>query len=212
MIPEIAVMIDQEGGTTTLSGPGEIVVYSRIQCSWEPVRSVPFSLDQSQGLAQLREKMRGLVVFLGKCKIFVTRTASGAIFFELQKAECSVWEIAGRPEMFLDEVWREEEHQDCQSSSGSVDIPVPSELKPGHYVVSIKDIQGKRPEVSSKQVLQRFIRTGAYQKLEVICDHVPPWIALESDCCGFSMGTDRIGPSEVKVTLVKTQSHGSGCM
>ena len=212
MIPEIAAMLDQDGVTTTLTGPGEVVVYSKVQCSWEPVRRMPFSLDQNQGLAQLRRTMGELVVFLGDCKIFVTRAASGAIFFELEKAQVTVWEILGKPEEFLEEVWREEENQDNCPQTGTSETPVPAEIAPGSYFISIKEIQGKRPEVSSKQVLQKFIRNGAYQKLEVICDHVPPWIALESDCCGFSMETERLGPSEVKVTLVKTQMHGSGCM
>ncbi|PKL58641.1 MAG: nitrogenase [Methanomicrobiales archaeon HGW-Methanomicrobiales-4] len=212
MIAEIAVMLDQDGNTTTLTGPGEVVVYSKVQCSWDPVRKMSFSLDQNQGLATLRLKMGDLVAFLGECRIFVTRTASGAIFFELEKARCTVWEIAGRPEEFLDQVWKDEEDQESDTPTSCADIPVPSEIAPGQYFVSIKDIQGKRPEVSSKQVLQKFIRKGAYQKLEVICDHVPPWIALESDCCGFSMENERLGPSEVRVILTKVQSHGSGCM
>ncbi|MFH0966812.1 MAG: Fe-only nitrogenase accessory AnfO family protein [Methanobacteriota archaeon] len=212
MIPEIAVMLGQDGNTTTLTGPGEVVVYSKVQCSWEPVRKMSFSLDQNQGLAPLRLKMGDLVQFLGECRIFVTLTASGAIFFELEKARCTVWEIAGRPEEFLDQVWKDEQDQESDTPAGSAEIPVPAEISPGVYYLSIKDIQGKRPEVSSKQVLQKFIRKGAYQKLEVICDHVPPWIALESDCCGFTMETERLGPSEVRVILTKVQSHGSGCI
>ena len=211
MIPEIAAMLDQDGGTTTLTGPGEVIVYARRQESWEPIRAMPFSLDPSQGLAQLRLKMGELVAFLGDCRIFVTRAASGAIFFELEKARCTVWEISGRPEEFLEQVWKEEEEQDSVPLSGTVEIPVPVEIAPGQYYLSIKDIQGKRPEISSKQVLQKFIKTGGYEKLEVICDHVPPWIALESDCCGFTMQSERLGPSEVKVLLVKNPKDGCGC-
>lgn len=211
MIPEIATMLADDGSTTTLTGPGEVVIFTKELCSWTPVRRMPFSLDQSQGLAQLRVSMGELITFLGECRIFVTKAASGAIFFELEKAHCTVWEISGRPEEFLDEVWQEEEHQDSPVTSGS-DIPAPAEIAPGYFYVSIRDIQGKRPEVSSKQVLQKFIRAGAYEKLEIICDHVPPWIALESSCCGFSMETDRLGPSEVRLLLVKARHHGSGCM
>jgi Fe-only nitrogenase accessory protein AnfO len=211
MIPEIAAMLDQDGGTTTLTGPGEVIVYSKVQSSWEPVRTMPFSLDQSQGLAQLRLKMGELVAFLGDCRIFVTRAASGAIFFELEKARCTVWEISGRPEEFLEQVWKEEEEQVVSVPSADYEIPVPVEIAPGQYYLSIKDIQGKRPEISSKQVLQKFIRTGGYEKLEVICDHVPPWIALESDCCGFTMQSERLGPSEVKVLLFKNPAEKCGC-
>ena len=209
MIPKIAVMLGNDGGTTTLTGPGDVIVYSKVHCSWEPVGNMPFSLDQSHGLAQIRKRMGDLVTFLGDCKILVSRAASGAIFFELEKAACTVWEISGKPEEFLDEVWREEESQECHLSGETIDIPVPVEIAPGVYYVSIKDIQGKRPEISSKQMLQKFIRKGEYQKIEVICDHVPPWIALESTCCGFTMESTQIGPREVKVVL--TTSNPCGC-
>ncbi|MDD1727900.1 MAG: nitrogenase [Methanospirillum sp.] len=209
MIPEIAAMLDQEGGTTTLTGPGEVIVYSKVQSSWEPVRKLPFSLDPNQGLAQLRLKMGELVAFFGDCRIFVTKAASGAIFFELEKVRCTVWEISGRPEEFLEQVWKEEE-QDSVPQSGTVDIPVPVEIAPGKYYLSIKEIQGKRPEVSSKQVLQKFIKTGVYQQLEVICDHIPPWIALESTCCGFTMQSERLEPDEVKLVLTKNSAESSG--
>lgn len=210
MIPEIAVMSGDDGITTTLSGPGDVVVYARGQASWEPVRRLPFSPDPAGGISGVRRKMAELILFLGECRVFVARAASGAIFFELEKAGCSVWEIEGRPEKFIDEVWREEENQ--VSASGTVDIPTPVEVAPGQYYVSIREIQGKRPEVSSKQVLQKFIRAGAYEKLEVICDHLPPWIALESDYCGFTMENERLGLTEVRVILTKVRRHGSGCM
>ena len=211
MIPEIAAMLDQEGCTTTLTGPGEVVVYSKVLSSWEPVRRMSFSLDTSQGLAQLRTKMAELVTFLGDCRIFVARAATGAIFFELEKARCGVWEIHGRPEEFLDQVWKEEEDQDSAPEVTSTDIPVPVEISPGKYYLSIKEIQGQRPDVSSKQVLQKFIRAGSYESLEVICDHVPPWIPLESTCCGFTLQSERLGPGEVKLVLTRNPADNCGC-
>ena len=206
MIPEIAVMLDPDGNTTPLTTPGAVAVYSRKPGSWEPARIIPFSLDTSQGLTQVRIKMAELVAFLGECRIFVTRVASGAIFFELEKAGCEVWEIDGAPHEFLEQLWKEKEHsQECVPTV-LTDIPAPIEISPGQYYLSIREIQGKRPEVSSKQVLQKFIRAGKYQKLEVICDHVPPWISLESGSCGFTMESSRVGPGEVKLVLTKDHS------
>jgi Fe-only nitrogenase accessory protein AnfO len=203
MIPEIAVMLGSDGTTITLTGPGEVVIFSRAIDAWEPAKRLPFSLDTGAGLAGTRKKMAELVSFLGDCRTFVARAASGAIFFELEKAGCSVWEIDGFPADFLESVWKDEEMQQEVIPSGVSDIPVPVEVAPGQYYLSIKDYQGKRPEVSSKQILQKFIRAGKYQTLEVICDHVPPWIALEASCCGFTMESNRLGPGEVKLVLTR---------
>jgi len=203
MIPEIAVMLNQEGVTTTLTDPGDVVVYSRMQRSWEPARVMPFSLDKTQGIVHIRQKMGELIAFLGECKIFVPREVSGAIFFELEKARIMVWEIHGRPEEFLEQIWLEEEEDNKTKQAGTIEIPVPVETTPGCYFLSIKDIQGKRPEVSSKQILQKFIQKGAFKQIDVICDHVPPWIEMESGPCGFSMESERTGQNEVTVILKK---------
>ncbi|MFH0967558.1 MAG: Fe-only nitrogenase accessory AnfO family protein [Methanobacteriota archaeon] len=146
-------MLDQNGNTTTLTGPGEVVVSFKIPCSWEPARKISFPQDQNQGLVQLRKKMGDMVAFLDECRIFVTRAANGAIFFELEKARCTVWEIVGRPEEYLDQIWKDEENQESDTPLDYPDIPVPAEIAPDQYYVSIKDIQSKRQEVSSKQVL-----------------------------------------------------------
>ncbi len=203
MIPEIAVMLDSEGMTTELTSPGAVAVYTRRPNSWEPARIMPFSLDSTGGIAAVREKIADLISFMGECRIVITRAVSGAIFFELQKAGCGIWEIRGSPHEFLEQVWKEEEKQREAVPAATIDILVPVEIAPGHHYISIRDIQRKHPEVSSKQVLQKFIRAGRFQRLEVICDHVPPWIALESSCRECTMQSDLIGPGEVKLILTK---------
>lgn len=206
MIAEIAVMLGSDGMTTTLTEPGEVVIFSQTIGEWEAVKRLPFGLDTREGLVGTRKKMAELISFLGDCRIFVARAASGAIFFELEKTGCGVWEIEGSPADFLESVWIEEEMQQEAIPSGVVDIPVPVEISSGQYYLSIREYQGQRPEVSSKTILQKFIRAGKYTTLEVICDHVPPWIALESSCCGFSMESNRLGPGEVKLVLTRHDS------
>ena len=94
--PEIAAILGKNGCSSTLSEPGTVVVYQRQGCSFEPVREMAFALDQEKGLKELRAKMAELIVFLNGCKIFVARSASGALYFELEKAGFSVWEISGK--------------------------------------------------------------------------------------------------------------------
>lgn len=203
MIPEIAAMLDQDGGTTALTRPGVIIVYSRILSAWNPVRMMPFTLDQCHNLSELRRKMEELIAFLGDCRILVTRSASGAIFFELEKVRCVIWEIAGRPDDILEKVWKKEEEQGSTPTAVSIDVPSPVEISPGQFFLSIKEIQGKRSEESSKQMLQKFIKTETFHKLEVICDHVPTWISLEAACCGYAIHAYWLGLREVKLVLTK---------
>lgn len=202
-IPEIAVMTGSDGMTVPVNEPGTVIVFRRVRGQWQGDREFPFSLEKTGDMAGLRLAMMDLVAFLGGCRTFVAKSASGAVFFELEKARCAVFELPGRQEEFLDSVWREaKEEQDAAAPlPAGADIPVPLEITPGCFAISIKEIQGKRPELSSKQVLRQFVRQGAFTELEITCDHVPPWIEVEAEQCGYDLVSERTGFNEVKVLL-----------
>ena len=208
-IQEIAAIIGPDGGAIPLSEPGTVVVYRRVRGSWEKDREMAFSIEQACGLRDLRNKVEELKAHLRDSRVFVAKSASGALFFELEKAKVSVWEIAGTPAEFLDSVWRDEKAEQLAAClSPDVGIPSPTETSPGSFTISIKEIQGKRPEVSSKQVLQDFVRKGAFEQLDILCDHLPPWIEMDAVRCGYEVETVQIGKNEVNVRLTKNARGG----
>jgi Fe-only nitrogenase accessory protein AnfO len=200
---EVAVIVE-DGETVPLNTPGTVIVFKREKGVWEKDREMVFAVDPTKGLGDMRGKVAELLRFMDNCRIFVARSASGALFYELEKAKFNVWEIPGAPDAFLEQVWSEDEKDRAEPSSPSLAaIPVPIENTHGNYFISIKETQGKRPELSSKQILQSFIRKGMFATLEIVCDHVPPWIEIESRTVGFKMETRRLGPSEVYLKLTK---------
>jgi Fe-only nitrogenase accessory protein AnfO len=208
-IQEIAAIIGTDGGSIPLSEPGTVVVYRRIRGAWVKDREIAFAIEPAQGLRDLRNKVEELKALLRDCRIFVAKSASGALFFELEKARFSVWEIDGTPAEFLDSVWRDEkDEQTAACLPPDAGIPAPAEISPGHFTISIKEIHGKRPEVSSKQVLQDFVRRGDFEHLEVVCDHLPPWIEVDAVRCGYEVSTDMIGKNDVRVRLTKNARGG----
>jgi Fe-only nitrogenase accessory protein AnfO len=208
-IQEIAAILGPDGASIPLNEPGTVVVYRRVRGTWEKDREMAFAIEPARGLRDLRSKVENLKALLRDCRVFVAKSASGALFFELEKARFSVWEIAGTPSEFLDRVWRDEKAEQMAAClPPDAAIPAPTETSPGHFTISIKEIQGKRPEVSSKQVLQDFIRRGTFEQLEVLCDHLPPWIEVDATRCGFELATEQLGKNEVKVRLTKNARGG----
>ncbi|ADN35033.1 Nitrogenase iron-iron accessory protein AnfO [Methanolacinia petrolearia DSM 11571] len=204
---EVAVILGSEGTTGILSEPGTVRVYERgDDCSWQPIRETGFEM-KGESLQEIRLKISGLMDFLGDCRIFVARAASGAVFFELQKAGFSIWEIEGRPAEFLDDVVEEEEAEEKAGKSTVFEIPAPLEISPNNYTISIKDVQGKIPGISSKKILQHFVRTGDFERLEVICDHVPPWIELDAVMSGLDCESEKTGPGEYLVVLTPKRAE-----
>ncbi|MGA2103798.1 MAG: Fe-only nitrogenase accessory AnfO family protein [Methanoregula sp.] len=205
-IYEIAVIVGEDGRTVSLTGPGTVVIFRRIDAIWQRERIFPFSLEHVNGLPGLRRNVAELVAFLGECRTFVAQSARGAISFELEKVRCHVWEITGIPEEFLDSVCLEiKEEQEVIPPSVAVDavIPIPFETVPGKFTVSITEIQRKRSGVSSKQVLQQFLRRGNFTELEILCEHLPPWIGVEMEFLGIQIETGHNDLNEIRVLLKK---------
>lgn len=207
---EIAVMCGSDGKTAPAYGPGTVVVYRRERGQWLGNRKLSFMVDESGGLTGLRRTMVTLDEFLGTCRTFVARSTGGAVFFELEKAHCSVWEIPGSPDEFLDFVWREAQEDGYATSTVSAyaGFITPLEIVPGKFTISIKDIQEKCPGVSSKQVLRQFIRRGKFTELSIICDHLPPWIEVEAEHLSILVETEKTAPHEVRV-LLKRPKEGA---
>ncbi|MDO8841205.1 Fe-only nitrogenase accessory AnfO family protein [Methanocalculus sp.] len=207
---EVATILNESGECTRLSDPGFIVVFRKMECIWEADRCMPFSLDGEKGLSDLRLKVRDLLSFIGNCRVFVAESASGALFFELEKAGLSMYELSGKPDEFLDHILKDEEMRiGSPPAQEDGDLPIPKELTPGNYVISIKDIQVVTPHLSSKQVLQRFVRDGNFASLEIVCDHLPPWIEIDAENLGMILETDCSGSCEVLVRLTKTSQMNS---
>ncbi len=205
--PEIAVLLGPDGRTGPLTEPGRIVVFRRDRGVWEPDRETAFAIDPGIGLRGLRHAMQDLLVFLGGCRIVIARTARGVPYFELEKARCTVWEIAGDPAGQLEEVWQEEaEAQQVPETAG---IPVPEEITPGNYYISVTELQEANAGVSSKQVLLPFLRRNAFRSLVILCNHVPPWLSVEAMTAGCRIEAEQLGDHEFRVRL--TAGEAGGC-
>ena len=56
---EIAAILGADGSSTTLTEPGNLVVFRREKGAWTNNRTMPLALDQTQGLHEMRNKMAG---------------------------------------------------------------------------------------------------------------------------------------------------------
>lgn len=209
MPKKIAVYLGENGETTSLYDQGNVVVYQKEQGKWSVLKEKYFVLDKSQGMQELRKKMTEVLDFLGDCKIFVGLSITGVPYFELEKARLSVWEFEGKPMDFLDYVLEEEEgryEQEVNKEKNTIML-TPVETSDGYYRISIKKIQENDTGITSKQVLVPFLRKGKFYSLEVICNHVPPWLEAELYSGVYSGEIEKISNGEVKITIAKSCCH-----
>lgn len=203
MLQDIAVFLAEDGESLEMGLSGKIVVYHRQSDTWDIQKQQHFLPVEKPTLLAIRNKMRELIDFLGDCKVFVAKSVTGVYYYELEKAGVSVWEYSGKPEEFLDHIAAGEEAEP-EAAPAPVAVLVPSDLGEGRYFVSIKEIQENNSGITSKQVLQPFLRQGKFYSLEILCNHLPPW--LEGELAGGSLAGEviKLNDKEVKVIITRT--------
>ena len=201
MAREIAVFIDGDGATTSLTEPGKIVIYRRQQGKWQSQSEMPFCLDHSSGMPGVRPQLAAMVQSLGTCRVFIARSVTGLLYRELEQAGFSIWEFAGQPIEFLEYVLIQEE-LGAQQQTAIKAVPLPIvETGPGCYQVSLKDIQHSGNGLTSKQILQPLLSKSFYT-IEVLCSHVPPWLEAEWTCGRLDCHTEKMAEG-LKLTIRK---------
>jgi Fe-only nitrogenase accessory protein AnfO len=204
---DIAVFLDKEGKTTCLTEQGRITVFTRKQGKWNLSREKEFTLQDVQGMTDFRVKMEELLEFLAECKILVGLKINGIPSVLLDKAKCKIWEYEGEPLEFLDTILKlEEEVLVCSNDDTqdqAIEKPFFIEISPGNYYVSVKEIQENNNRITTKQVLQPFMRQGQFHTLEIICNHVPQWLEGVVLTGSYAMQISKQEEDLVKVVLSK---------
>lgn len=203
---EIALLVGQTGETTLIKEAKQIQVYQYSCRIWEMCRSMPFSVESTQGLPNMRQYMKTVLEFLGECRILAGLSITGLLFFELEKAGFTIWEIAGSPMYVLDNIVEAEANTEV-SCSNEINIvisrPEPREVSPGCYSISLKDIQNCNGMVTSKQILFPLLKYMNFRSLEIICAHVPPWLEVKMLSSEINGVIDKITHNETRVTITR---------
>lgn len=201
----IAVALDRNGNTTSIDEPARIVVYQKKQGVWLAVQEFVCDLEQSKGLRHMRQKLAELVAAIAKSsQVFVGLSVTGVPYFELEKAGLAIWEFEGRPAEFLSYIeHKEEEARLAQEEMKPVAVPVPRQTAPGRFFISLKEVQENNAGITSKQVLFSFVNKAEFDQLEVVCNHVPPWLEAIAPEKGFQCLKKKISNKEIRVTISK---------
>lgn len=207
---EVAVFVGPGGVTAPMQEPGVIQVYQYTCGIWDLCRSMPFHLNSSRGLSEMRAYMKTVLNFLGECRLFAGLAVTGLPFFEMEKAGFTIWETTGTPREVLDSILEGEfetaEAVDTEASPALVAVPQHRETSPGYYSISLKEIQDCSGRVTSKQVLIPLLQNLDFYELEVTCSHVPPWLEEKILSGQLDAVIERSGVLESRI-YIRRQKH-----
>jgi len=204
---KIAVFVDNLGEVTTFDTQGHLRVFSKSQGSWQVIRDLIILPIASTEIHEIRDKFKAISSEISDCNVFVAKKISGVAYNILSSSKIVVWECEGRPEDFLDDIVDEEEKlKKDKEASKSIEVIIEEHIKKireGHYYISLDDIQNRNEKLSSKQIIIPFLENKIYEKLDISCSHIPPWLESKSKSYGFSMKIEDECTNQLKISLIK---------
>ncbi len=87
-------------------------------------------------------------------------------------------------------------------------FPTPIDLGNGRMRISIEEIQTEGSRVTSRDVLMPLLISGRFKELEILCKHVPSWLAMEISSCEYGGEIEQVSPDQMRVTVTASASCG----
>ena len=162
------------------------------------------------GIPEMRSRIRKLIDELGDCRIIVSGKLAGIPYHIFDKMGFHIFETGDPPSQELFQyIIREIEEAEAkaQASRASAAAASVSALTPvspdhnGNYYLNLIELQQAHPEISSKKALRQFMEETVFGRLELICNHIPPWMEAMIASKSYDCQIEKIDGQACKVTL-----------
>lgn len=201
----IAVYVNEEGNTASISEEGIIRIYQKSEEGWNSVSEATFCLGVVKGISEARRIMIEMVQKLEGCNVFVAKEVVGQLYYVLEANGFESFEAEGKPELFLEAIWEEVQSTKSENVKASETETVSyfeKTDKEGFYFLNLKKALNLDCSISSKKLLLPFLRKKDFSGLDVICDHLPRWFETELSTMGLKSEVIKLKENEYKVSIV----------
>jgi hypothetical protein len=196
---KMAVIVGDDGNIGAADAGTAIVKYTKDGGAWKEDSRMPYGIDLSKGLLAAREDLAEICRGLDDCRAVIGTSMAGIPYQMFDKAGLSILEVKTFSVDDLSSL--EVLLTNDQPSEDAIEGPT-SPKNDGNFRFDMNEAQRKHPDRSSKMLLRDFLENAPFYTLEVICEHVPPWIEAMAPSAGFllSSKTDAEGPVVLTIT------------
>ena len=199
----IVVTLGADGTLAEFAETQRFVLFERKQAQWRETESCERDgrMDDAQAI---RRTASWLASRFESCRIILSRKVSGIAYQTLGKSGYSIFEADDVSGGLLDDIIK-----DVLASRAEPDL-VPMEpqspLGDGHYFFDLARLQKAYPEITSKRALMGFMTGDDFLSLELVCDHLPPWMDEVLSARGYNYKRKSEGGDVAKYTIVKNDA------
>ncbi|MGB9939575.1 Fe-only nitrogenase accessory protein AnfO [Methanosarcina sp.] len=207
---KIAVVENDKQETGSIFEPGLVAIYGEDGGKWKIVSRFENKVSDAKGIAAVRTAVTDTIKQLGDVKIMVASEIPGIAFGVFQAVGFDIFLVENSVLEVLDSVKKEmlEVIEKRQEKPSKLDIM--QFLEPGtnerDFRLNMEEILLKNPELTSKKILIPFLKKGEFNRLDVVCSHIPKWFYTELGALGFEYETVNELPNRKTVRIVRVQT------
>jgi len=205
-ILKIAVVESNNQKTNSIFEPGFVATYEEDSGKWKVLNRFENKVCNAQDIAAVRMAVVDTIKQLDDVKIVVASEIPGiasgifeAAGFEIVLVENSTLDV-------LDSVKKEMLEVIEKRQEKTLKFDIMQFLEPGmnkgYFYLNMEEILSKNPQLTSKRILIPYLKNGEFDRLDVICSHVPKWFNKDLGALGFEYKTVNVLPNKKTVRIV----------
>ncbi len=174
---KISVVESNDQKTSSIFEPGFIVTYEEDGGEWKVLNRFENKVCSAKSIAAVRMAVEDTIKQLDNVKIVVASEIPGIAsgIFEVAGFEIFLVEKSGFD--VLDSVKKEmgeiiEKQQEKPSKFDIMQFLEPG-MNKGDFCLNMEKILSKNPQLTSKKILLPYLKNGEFNRLDVICSHIP---------------------------------------
>lgn len=201
----IAVYLDAASTLVSLYEPGTIHLYDDASGSWQDTQTVAFAFRPGMSILETKVAIKHMAAQLRDCRVLLSGDLRGMVYSVLQeelgyhtwKSEGSLLEqlatVADKEVGYAAELAAAAAAEaaapkvpisGCGGGGGGRGggpqkhkLPAPQAelIEQGHYRIDLAQVMARDPNLNSRLALIPIMESTPFQKLEILCDHLPRW-------------------------------------
>jgi len=209
-ILKISVVESNNQKTSSIFEPGFNAIYEEEGGEWKVLNRFDNKVCNAKDIAMVRMAVADTIKQLDNVKIVVASEIPGIAFGIFEVAGFEIFLVEKNRFDALDSVKKEmgeiiEKQQEKTSKFDIMQFLEPGTNK-GDFCLNMEKILSKNPQLTSKKILLPYLKNGEFNRLDVICSHIPKWFTTNLRVLGFEYETVNSLPNEKTVKIVHVQT------
>ena len=207
---KIAVVESSNQKTSSIFEPGFVATYEEDGGEWKVMNRFENKVCNAKGIAAVRMAVADTIKQLDDVKIVVASEIPGIAFGIFQAAGFEIFLVENSALDVLDSVKKEmleviEKQQEKPCKFDIMQFLEPG-MNKGDFCLNMEEILSKNPQLTSKKILIPYLKNGEFNRLDVICSHIPKWFDIDLGVLGLEYETVNELPNKKTVRIVHVQT------